>query len=108
MITRSNITQFYKYLDFSGAANSLQNLTIKLSSPNSFNDPFDMNIAEALGKEINDFSRDLAEAHIDFISGDLDHSRLIPGDTSEKIILMNNAFRSASLEKKEELKKILK
>ena len=52
----------YKYLNYDGAKKTLENGTLKLSSPFAFNDPFDMQLVEALGLEITEFTDQLVPA----------------------------------------------
>src|SRR5215475_11011007 len=66
----------YKYLNYEGAKKTLENRTLKLSSPSVFNDPFDMQLEEALGLEITEFAKTLGPALFDFLSGDIDYAQV--------------------------------
>jgi len=52
----------YKYLNYDGAKKTLENCTLKLSSPLAFNDPFDMQLEETLGLAITEFVEQLVPA----------------------------------------------
>jgi hypothetical protein len=105
-MTNTIITpSLYKYLDFNGAEKTLGRCSVKLSAAAAFNDPFDMNIEEALGSNPDEFEEKLASAHFDFLCSDINHANLRADDYREKIIMMNMALHDASPEMIESLKK---
>ncbi len=105
MINTIITPSLYKYLDFDGAEKTLGRCSVKLSPAAAFNDPFDMNLEEALGSNLNEFVEQLASAHFDFLCSDINHADLRANDFREKIIMMNMALRGASPEMIESLKK---
>ena len=86
----------YKYLNYDGAKKTLENCTLQLSSPSVFNDPFDMQLVEALGLDIAEFADQLVPALFHFISSDIDYSQVRQNSVGAKIILLNQSWRTAS------------
>ena len=89
----------HKYLNCDGAKKTLENCTLKLSSPLAFNDPFDMQLVEALGLEITDFAETLWPVFFDFLSGDIDYSQVRQNQLGAKVVLLNQLWKTASKEK---------
>jgi hypothetical protein len=91
--------KIYKYLSFEGMCKTLENQTIRLSKPSSFNDPLDMYLQEALGQEMTHFCEDLKIAFCDFISGEIDISQL-QGSHKAEIELINSTLKNLQPEQK--------
>jgi len=84
----------YKYLNYDGAKKTLANCAIKLSSPLAFNDPFDMQLMEALGSQISEFAEALGPAFFNFMSGDIDYSQVRRSQLGAKVILLHRAWKT--------------
>ncbi len=81
--------------------------SVRFSRPLDFNDPFDMQLEEALGTELEHFLPHLREGFHEFLSGDIDYSSLRPGPFRDKIIVLNKSFKMATREQREAIKKEL-
>jgi hypothetical protein len=94
--------KYLNYLNYDGAKKTLENCTLKLSFPLAFNDPFDMQLAEAFGLAITEFAKQLGPALFHFLCSNIDHSRVhgcAKNDCGAKIIALNKSWRTASKEK---------
>jgi hypothetical protein len=85
----------YKYLNYDGARKTLENCTIKLSSPLAFNDPFDMQLVEALGLEITEFAEILGPAFLHFLLGDIDYEQVRQNQLGATVISLHRAWNFA-------------
>src|SRR6266436_1219968 len=97
----------YKYMGVAGAKKTLATGSVRFSRPVDFNDPFDMQLGEALGAELEQFLPHLRQGFHEFLSGDIDYSSLRPGSFRDKIIVLNKSFKMATREQREAIKKEL-
>ena len=97
----------YKYMGVLGAKKTLETGTVRFSRPVDFNDPFDMQVEEALGAELEQFLPDLMDGFHEFLSSDVDYSSLRPSELRESIILLNKSLKAATTEQRSLLKKEL-
>jgi hypothetical protein len=91
----------YKYMGVAGAKKTLASGSVRFSRPLDFNDPFDMQLEEALGTELEHFLPHLREGFHEFLSGDIDYSSLRPGPFRGVVLQLspdvsNDSFFTAS------------
>jgi len=97
--------KIYKYVSFDGLLKTLQHQTVRFSRPCDFNDPFDMYLQEALGKEVKDFAEDMKTAFHDFVSKETDYTSLPDGPFKRWILLINEGIKRATPDQKEIVRK---
>jgi hypothetical protein len=97
----------YKYMGVSGAKKTLASGGVRFSRPVDFNDPFDMQLEEALGAELEQFLPHFREGFHQFLSGDIHYSSLRDGQFRDIIILVHQGLKAATPEQLEAIKKEL-
>lgn len=93
----------FKYLDVSGAKKTLERRAIKFARPVDFNDPFDVNLEELLGADLEDFSSQLRRANHELLCSNIDFRKLKDNKYRANIIAMNTALKKATAQQRSEL-----
>src|SRR5215469_8347600 len=89
----------YKYMGYGGAKATLQNMTVKLSKPAAFNDPFDIVLEDALGLDVEEFIEGLIPAMFDLMTRpDLDYASLRRSQLGTQIALIHSRLKGRSPE----------
>lgn len=97
------VSRFYKYLDMNGARATLTNATIKFSIPSEFNDPFDLNVRNFPGFDIEEQLNDGRAAAIDFLRNDPQGYAIWCGIDPEAAITSSNMLSKMSQTQLEEV-----
>jgi hypothetical protein len=97
----------FKYLDIDGARKTLQGRSVKFSRPLDFNDPFDIQLEELFGEDPEKFGLSMLDAFVAFLCGEIDYSKIPNDERKVMIAVMNTTFRSATTERRDELKRML-
>jgi hypothetical protein len=68
--------------------------SVKFSRPFDFNDPFDIQMEELFGSNLEKFAPDLMEANFAFLCGVIDYSKLPDDQYGLKIAILNRILRN--------------
>src|SRR5271157_2355007 len=88
--------KIYKYLSFDGICKTLTNGTFRLSRPSDFNDPLDMYLQAAYGKDRKAFYEDMKKAFLSLFEAENDLSSLPESPYKAKITFIGTHLKKAS------------
>jgi hypothetical protein len=91
----------YKYLNITGGIRTLEARSVKFTRAVDFNDPFDLNLEEALGADFDEFAVGLLDAMCNFLFGDVEYEALRNDENRDNLIRAHQALRYASPEQRE-------
>lgn len=81
------VKKFYKYLDLEGAKLTLQNGNVRLSRPSELNDPFDVEISDLYGMDLDEIINDGYDDNIGFLLSDpVNFSKFIGANVEDTLL----------------------
>lgn len=95
--------RIYKYLSFDGLCKTLTNRTFRLSRPSDFNDPLDMYLQAAYGKDRKAFYEDMKKAFLSLFEHENDFSSLPDSPYKAAITFIGTHLKKASTDQRDHL-----
>src|ERR1035437_8543636 len=92
--------RIYKYLSFEGLCKTLTNRAFRLSRPSDFNDPLDMYLQAAYGKDRKVFLEDMKNALLSLFENEVDLSSLPDSPYKANITFIGSHLKNASLDQR--------
>lgn len=104
MSTYSCPPKIYKYMSYNGLQKTLEDASFRLSKPAHLNDPIDMFVQEILGSDDIKFFQALSTVFFDFVSGDIDYSKLRNSASGVGARILNEILRTVPAAIKEDMR----